>query len=97
MPSDMEGETIQPVTTREQDQEELDATNRRKTLYETIAQAESAADLVLLVDVLELGLELAELGGRDPERHRRIVAAQVQLDQETAELAQLAASQAKRH
>jgi hypothetical protein len=82
MPSDVEGENLPPHTTREAEQEELDVKNRRATLVAVLRHNSGGADdLVRLVDMLDLGEELTELVGGDPERHRRLAAAQLKLDE----------------
>jgi len=82
MPSDIEGENLPPSATREAEQEEYDVKNRRKTLVAVLKHNVGGVDdLVRLVDMLDLGEELAELVGEDPERHRRLAAAQLKLDE----------------
>jgi hypothetical protein len=64
---------------RNDDQDERDATNRMKTLVRLVTYAQAndigAAELMNQVDQLGLELELAQLAGSQPERHRRIAAA----------------------
>jgi len=63
-------------------QDALDQKNRRSTLVGALKlvqrQRTGAVDLMLLVEVLDLGEELAELAGPahlEPERHRRLAEA----------------------
>lgn len=64
---------------RGEDQEDLDTTNRRKTLVRLLTYARDngidGTELMNQVDQLGLELELAELAGGDQKRHRRIAAA----------------------
>jgi hypothetical protein len=64
---------------RNDDQDERDATNRMKTLVRLLAYARAnridGTELMNQVAQLGLELELAELAGGDRKRHRRIAAA----------------------
>jgi len=69
---------------RNEEQEDLDARNRRGTLLRVLTsakrQAHPGADLVLMVDALGLQDELDELTRRSPERQRELRDIREELD-----------------
>jgi len=78
------GMSPDPYDKRTEEQEDLDAKNRRGTLLRVLhasrRQPHPAADLVLMVDALGLGEELDELTRRSAERQRDLADVRADLE-----------------